>query len=456
MARELAPVAQVHFISSSSGSVEATRYSSDVNGLRKLTLIGLLIVGLFFGTLIAWVTLAELSSAAIAPGVVRVSTNLKTIQHLERGLVDQIHVREGDEVEANQTLLRLDGTDTLSKLELLRWQKYSAMALIARLSAERDGLDVIDIPEELRLMEDSSKREELIRVQQDIFSARHRSLATKEDIIFQRIDQYESEVKGLKAQLGATNLQLRLYSRELKDMQRLLERQLIPVSKPLEIEHRIAQVKGQRGNIQADIARAGQRIAEARLEAIDLHETMGEQAALQLREARHQLNEAEEKIPALEDAARRLDIRAPIDGTVVNMQVHTVGGVVGPGDALMEIVPKNDVLVVEAKINPIDIDVVRPGLLANVTLTAHNRRSNEPIQARVLWVSADLLSDSRTGQSYFLARLELVEPQESIESEKSLSPGMLAEVTILTGKNTYLEFLWKPIRRNLSRAFRDG
>ncbi len=456
MARDIARVKPAHFVAMSFDETATTDATDSVKGLRALTLVGLAIVGLFFGTLIGWVTLAELSSAAIAPGVVKVSSRLKTIQHLDRGLVEQIFVQDGDEVASNQLLLRLDGTETQSKLELLRWQKYSALALIARLSAERDGLSAIEIPQELRSAGGEAKKEELIRVQQDIFAARLRSVTTKDSIISQRIDQYQSEVKGLEAQLAAINLQLKLFNRELKDMKLLLERKLIPVSKPLELEHSIARIKGERGNLLAEIARVGQRIAQARLESIDLHESMAEEAVVQLREANRQLNEAQEKIPALEDMSRRLDVRAPIDGTIVNMQVHTIGGVIGPGDALMEIVPKNDVLVIEAKISPIDIDVVQPGLLANVTLTAHNRRSNKPLQARVLWVSADLLTEPRTGQSYFLARLELMEPSPSAHEDKPLSPGMLAEVTILTGQNTYLEFLWKPIKRNLSRAFRDG
>lgn len=455
MHREIATVKPEHFLKSSNTELNTSNVNR-VNGLRSLTITGTTIVFVFFGALLAWVTFAELSSAAIAPGVVKVSSSLKTIQHLEQGLVKRILVQDGDEVTANQVLLELDGTEIQSKLDLLRWQKFSALALIARLSAERDGRRAVKFPQELSLPAIDSRNEELIKVQQDIFEARRRSLETRDSIITQRITQYRSEVKGLEAQLTAINLQLKLSNRQLKDMQRLLERQLIPVTKPLELEHEIAKIKGERGHIQAQIARVGQRIAEARLEVVALHENMSEEAVLELRDANRSLNDAREKLLALEEVSRRLDVRSPIDGTIVNMQVHTVGGVVSPGETLMEVVPKNDVLVIEAKINPIDVDVVHPGLLANVALTALNRRSNVPLEARVQWVSADLISEPSTGQSYFLARLELTEASRSTHGNKPLSPGMLAEVTILTGQNTYLEFLWEPIKRNLSRAFRDG
>ncbi len=455
MRKDIVTVRPTHFIASALGD-SSSGNTSQVNGLRSLTIIGVTIASLFFGILLAWVTMAELSSAAIAPGVVKVSSSLKTIQHLDQGLVKRILVQNGDEVAANQVLLKLDGTEIQSKLELLRWQRLSALALIARLSAERDGRSAIEFPKELSIPAIDNKNADLMQVQQDIFDARRRSLETKDEIISQRVTQYHSEIDGLKAQLTAINLQLRLSKRQLDDMKRLLERKLIPVTKPLELEHDIAKTRGERGRIRAQIARVGQRIGEARLEIVALHESVREEAVVALREANRLLNEAREKLPALEQVARRLSIRSPIDGTIVNMQVHTIGGVVSPGDTLMEVVPKNDVLVIEARINPIDVDVVRPGLLANVALTALNRRSNVPLEARVQWVSADLISEPSTGQNYFLARLELTEAAKSSHGDKPLSPGMLAEVTILTGQNTYLEFLWEPIRRNLSRAFRDG
>ncbi|MDJ0741337.1 MAG: HlyD family type I secretion periplasmic adaptor subunit [Gammaproteobacteria bacterium] len=457
MAKEIIPAGPAHFDVQPADEVTDLRYSrSRVTGLRTLTVIGLLIAGLFFGALISWISLAELSSAAIAPGVVKVASNLKTIQHLERGIVKELLVQDGDEVAANQVLLRLDGTETQSKLKLLQHQKYSALALIARLSAERDGLGAVQLPERLDSLWEGAERDELFRVQQDIFDARRNSVATKKRIVAQRIGQYEKEIEGLEAQVSADDERLELIGKELADMERLFERKLVPVTRVLELQRNVAKIRGERGSNLAEIARVGQRISEARLEIIELDESRREEAVLQLREARQQLSEAQEKIPALEDASRRLDVRAPIDGTVVNLQVHTIGGVIGPGEPIMEIVPKNDTLVIEAKINPIDIDVIHPGLLANVTLTALNRRSNAPLQARVLWVSADLLSEPQSGQSYFLARLELTDELQSSQPEMPLTPGMLAEVTILTGQNTYLEYLIEPLERNLSRAFRDG
>jgi HlyD family secretion protein len=451
----LATPKPVHFeFENFNGQTDFETVDHTVNGLRKLTIVGATICALFFGSLGTWFYFAELASAAMAPGVVSVASNHKTIQHLEGGIVKRILVSEGDVVATGQKLIELDATQTQAKLESLKTQKLAALALDSRLSAERDGLKKIVLPPELDSMRGDKKVRNLIRIQEDIFKARRRSLSTKRDIIVQRIEQSRNEIQGLRAQVEAQNAQLKLVGRELDGVRKLYEKKLIPVVRLLKLEREVAQIKGQRGRNKAMIARVKQKMAEARLQNLELNETVTKEVVQELRGTNDVLNELNESIPALADELRRLNIVAPIDGTVTGLQIHTVGGVISAGKPIMGIVPKNDSLVIEAKVNPVDIDVVHPGLDAEVRLTAIKRKSSVPFDARVLWVSADRFADPKGEEGYFLARLEITGDVSKALNGVKLYPGMQAEVTILTGKNTFLDFLTIPIKRNLARAFR--
>ena len=457
MTNDIVTTQPPHFVLSPlDGEAEREPSENRVKGLRLLTIAGVSIISLFFGALIGWGYFAELASAAIAPGVVKVASNRKTIQHLEGGIVERILVRDGDRVVAGQLLVQLGGAKSSGKLELLRGQRLAALALISRLTAERDTLDRIEFPPALSSLRGDRKIDNLMRIQRDIFAARRKSVSTRAKIISQRTIQFEKEIEGLEAQISANDTQLRLVGEELRGVKILFDKKLIPVSRLLKLQRDAAKIEGERGRGQSQIARVNQQIAEARLEILDLHERSGKEAVQELDRATTQLNEAVERIPALEDILQRLKIRAPIDGTIVQMEVHTVGGVIGAGDPLMHIVPKDDTLVIEAKINPNDIDVVHPGLMATVRLSALNRKSSTPFKARVQWVSADRLTDESTGLSYFLARLEIADDLEIIQRDAPLYPGMAAEVMIMTGQDSVLDLVARPFKRNLARAFRDG
>jgi HlyD family type I secretion membrane fusion protein len=457
MAKDIAPIRPTHFVLPAFGmQTDFETVNDRVDGLRKLTIIGFSITSVFFAGLLGWAYNAELASAAMAPGVVKVASDRKTIQHLEGGIVKQILVRNGDRVAAGQTLIRLDGTKTRSTLEQLRGQKLAALALIARLSAERDDVDRVVFTSELLSHRGDPKVESLLRVQRDIFEARRTSVKTKSKIIAQRINQFKKEIEGLQAQILSDSTQLGLISREMRGVKKLYEKKLIPIVRLLSLQRDLAKIKGARAGRQSQIARVKQKIAESQLMVVDLHESRRKEAVQELRAANAQLNEAVEQIPVLDDRLRRLDVRAPIDGNVVEMQLHTKDGVIRPGDTIMQIVPEGDVLVIEAKVSPTDIDVVHPGLKAQVRLSALSRRKYPPLEARVLWVSADQATAGPETAPHYLIRLEILDSPSKKQYGDKLYPGMLSSVTILTEQETLLQILLDPLKRIQWRALREG
>ncbi len=417
--------------------------------------IGLATIAVFFGAIGGWAALAPLESAAIAPGVVSVDTNRKTVQHLEGGIVGEIRIRDGDRVGAGQVLLRLDDTQPRATLDLLRGRQVAASALEARLIAERDGLEKITFPDWLVKERENPKSREIIDGQVNIFESRRKAVVGKTSILKQGIAQYSEEIIGLRGQIKSEDRQLELITDELKGLRYLFEKGFAKKPRILALEREAARIKGSRSQNIARIARAEQSIAETRLRINELRTEMINEAVAQLRDVQSELFDLAERVKAAEDVFRRTEIRAPLDGTVVDLQVHTLGGVIAPGERLLDIVPSGDRLVIEARVDPADIDVVHPGLRAEVRLTAFNRRSLVPIEGTVTSVSADSLVDERSGTSYYLARVELAEDFAQALGDVSLYPGMPVEVMIVTGARTALDYFMRPISRSLNRAFRE-
>ena len=417
--------------------------------------MGVAIVAVFFGGLGTWAALAPLDSAAIAPGTVKVDSNRKTIKHLEGGIVGEILVRDGDVVEAGQQLIRLDETRSLATLDLMKGKRIAAAALEARLKAERDGLPAIAFPKWLLDNRSYPTVAETLEGQVNIFRARRQAIEGKTAIQEQRIAQLAEEIKGLRGQIRAEDTQLDLIRTEATDLKILVDKGFARRPRLLALQRQQAEIEGSRSRNWAAIARAQQSIGETRIQISDLRTQMLNDVVLQLRETQAELFDLAERIRAAEDVLQRIDIRAPLAGTIVGLQVHTPGGVIGPGEPLMEIVPSGDRLVVEAQVDPNDIDVVHPGLAAQVRLSAFSTRSTVPIEGRVTSVSADRLADQRTGQPYYLVRIDLTGDVAKELDGAKLYPGMPAEVMIATGARTALEYIFKPISSSLNRAFRQ-
>lgn len=418
--------------------------------------VGIGIILLFFGSFLGWAIFAPLESAAIAPGEVSVDTKSKTIQHLEGGIIGKILVRDGDRVKPGQVLIHLDETQPLANKALMRGRLDASRALDARLRSERDKLTEVVFPQELekRRSSDPGVRD-IVESQERIFRSRKEAIAGQRAVLSQRIVQLEEEINGLTGQVQAQDEHIAISRREIQALRDLVAKGLSGNQRMLELQRELAEIKGERAKNQSSIARVGQKIVETKLEIINLDTSRMNDVVQELREVQTELYDQREQIRAAEDVLKRTDIVAPLAGTVVGLNVHTVGGVIAPGEALMDIVPTGERLIIEARVNPTDIDVVEPELPAHVRFTAFSRRTTKPVEGKVVTVSADSLSDESTGEVFYMARIELPpDLQEALEG-KSLYPGMPAEVMILTGARTPLDYFLQPITRSFSRAFRE-
>ena len=435
--------------------VDQTSTETLIGSLRPVMLFGTLVIIVFFGGLGGWASIAPLESAAIAPGVLSVESNRKTIQHFEGGIVAEILVRDGDRVDAGQALVRLDETQARSMLGQLRSRYHAALALEARLVAERDRLDHIVFGDTLLQLHTDPKVSDSMLGETNIFNARRDSLVGQAGILRQRISQFQKEIDGLRGQIESESRQLELLSKEVVGLEDLVEKKLSGMQRLLALQRDAAEVAGQRSRHLSAIAQVEQNIAEERLKILELDTQRTNEVVEQLRETETLLFDLSERMSAAEHVLGRTRIDSPLAGIVVDLQVHTVGGVVSPGAALMDIVPIGEKLIIEAQVNPADIDSVHPGLTAQVVLTAFNRRNVAPLEGTVVFVSADRLTDERSVQPYFLARISLPEDPLPAHQELELYPGMQAEVMIVTGERTALEYLVRPVTRSFGRALRE-
>jgi HlyD family type I secretion membrane fusion protein len=378
------------------------------------------------------------------------------VQHLEGGIAAEILVRDGDRVEQGQVILRLDETQPDATVDLLRKRHDVAEALFARLSAQRDDTAQIEFPQELAARYTDPDVRDIITSQTNIFRARRKTLDGQVAILNQRVAQLLEEIIGLEGEIAAEDRQLALLAEEVADLEQLWERRLIPKSRLLERKSRGAEIEGRRSQNVAGIVRARQGIGETRLRMTELTTTMVNEAVDQLGRVQGELLDLNERLRAAEDVAKRTEIVGPQAGTIVGLRVHTTDGVVSPGQALLDIVPSGGRLIVEAQVDPQDIDIVHKGLDAHVCFTSFSQRNAVPIAGRVISVSADRLTDERSGFSYYLAKIELTEdPRENFNGAE-LYPGMPAEVMIVTGSRTALDYLLRPITSSLRRSMKES
>ncbi|MCD6034595.1 MAG: prsE [Rickettsiales bacterium] len=417
---------------------------------------GMWICIIFFGVFGLWAALAPLDSAAIAIGTVVVDSNKKTIQHLEGGIVSEIMVRAGDEVEAGQPLIRMDETMAQARLGLLKTQIDSTEAAEARLLAERDTLNVITFPEKLLKRSAEPEIAGILDGERRLFETRKKSVAGRLDVLAQRVHQFKDEIQGLQAQKTSTQEQLALTQEETKVVKELLAKGNAQRPRLLALQRKVAELEGQQGEYIALMAKAEQSITEAELEMINLKNTRLNEVVEELQKTQARLSDLRERINASQDVLQRVIVTAPQAGTVTDLKVHTVGGVIQPGAAIMSIIPKNDKLVVEAKIPVTDIDVVHPGLMARVMLTAYKSRNVPALLGEVTYVSADRVeSDNRYEPPYYTAKISIDKEALAEIHEITLYPGMSANVLIVTGERTFLGYLFSPISDAVNKSFRE-
>lgn len=428
------------------------RFSSRSPFGAGLILTGTGIIAALVGLLTVWLYFAPIESAVIATGVVAVDTNTKTVQHLEGGIVEKIFVREGQQVQAGDVLVKLQSTLPTSTLNEVHAQYYEARAAQARLTAERDGLLEIVLPDDLKSRMDDPAVRDAVLGQKSIFESRRTLITQRLSILERTVSGVVIEISGLDGQIVSSMKKLSLIDEELVAAQSLLMKGLTNKPRVLALQREIAEIEGSIGSFRAAIGVARQRIEEAQLRGAELKAASATEVVKGLEEATSNAYEMSQKLAAAEDILRRTEIRSPIDGIVVGIKVHTQGGVVAAGQPLLDVVPTNEKLVIQASIDALDIDQVRPGLPANIGLWAVNRRSRTAIEGHLQTVSADRFVDPKNGFSYYLARVELSSDSPGLKSV-TLQPGMSADVAIRTGARTPWEYFIAPIARNFNKAF---
>ena len=402
-----------------------------------------------------WSAFASLESAAIASGIVESELSRKTIQHLEGGIVRQILVADGDAVRTGQILIALDDTRIRAEVQSLQGQLWDATAREARLQAEQQGQEQLLFsarPETEPKW--SALAATILKAQQGIFEARRQVFQSQVAVIGEKRLQVEKEIVGLKAQEVAVGQRVGIAREELDMVATLVAKGLERRPRLLTLEREVADLQGRRGEIAAHISRAEQVINESQATILKLESDRQHEVAQALREAQNQLFQLRERLRSAEDQLARTEVKAPEDGVVTELRIHTPGGVIGAGAALMDLVPRQDRLIVTARVKPEDIDVVHPGLNADVHLLPYNQRRAPRLSGTVTHVSADRLVDKRTEQPYYATKIR-VQDSRMAANDIRIIPGMPAQVFITTGRGTVALYALRPLLDSFHSAFSE-
>lgn len=423
---------------------------------RRQRLVGWMIVLAAFGGGGAWAALAPLASAAIAPAVVGPEGKRKTIQHLEGGIIRTIDVREGSLVRAGDPLVTLEDVRARTEHNVLRDQHRTLRATVARLEAEQAERPELVLPAELVARFDEPAIHNLVSTQQALFAAGRAERDGRRRITGQRIAQLQAENASLERQITSLGIQAELILDEIKGVRSLLRKGLERRPRLLALQRSEADISGQVEALRGKIAGNEQAIAQAELEQLTAEQQDRLAINAELDEARIRLDEVRNRLPSSRDALARTVVRAPTDGEIVDLKATTLGGVLAPGEPILDLVPSRVELLVEARLQPRDAKDVRRGLPARVVLTAYPQRDLPIIHGLVREISADRLTDERTGEPYFSAQVAVDEAQlVGLDDAVALMSGMPAEVMIVTGERSFLDYLLRPLYDTVRKAFRE-
>jgi HlyD family secretion protein len=423
--------------------------------IRRHLAIGVAAIILLVGGGGSWATMTELAGAVIAPSLLVVDSNVKKVQHPTGGVVSELRVRNGEQVKAGQIVLRLDETQTRANLAIVTKSLDELAARQARDEAERDGDDKVVFPADLLARMKDSDATHAVTGEQKLFEIRRSAREGQKAQLNQRIAQLQEQIQGVNDQIVAKKRELELIQQELKGVHELWQKSLVPITRVTALERDAARLEGERGSLVSTVAQAKGKITETDLQIIQVDQDMRTEIGKELADIRGKTAELMEKKVAAEDQLKRVDIRAPQDGVVHELAVHTVGGVIGEGETIMLIVPKDEALMVEVKIAPHDIDQVHLGQKAVLRFSAFNQRTTPELDGEVTRVSADISQDQKTGTSYFTARIGVAEEQIARLNGLKLVPGMPVETFIQTNPRTVVTYLVKPLHDQITRAFRE-
>ena len=421
---------------------------------RMPMLVGLITSVVFVGGFALWSVLAPLAEASIAPGVIRVEGTRRTISHLEGGIVREILVRDGSKVKSGDVMMRLDMIQADSSLETQRAQRWALLAQDARLNAEIAQKREISYPADL-LASTDPRAIEAVAGQRALFIARQASINSQLQVLEARVDQQTAVIAGARGQLSATQRQLVLIRQEEAMRRGLVQQGLARLPDLLAVQRSLAGLEGSLVDLTGQIDRAQASIAEARKQMQQVVDQRLQEAGTDLRDVRGKLSETEERLRAASDIVTRRDIMAPEDGTIVNLRQFTLGGVIKPGDPIMDLVPDGDRLVAEVNVQPNDIDTVYPGLVAEIRLPAFKQRLVPYLHGHVTWVAADVTTNEQSRQQYYRAFIAVDPDQLAALPNVFLTPGMPVEGHIKIGERSFFRYITQPIRDSFTRSFRE-
>jgi len=409
--------------------------------------LGILVMG-------GWLVAAPLSGAVIAAGFVKVDMNRKVVQHQEGGIVKQILVRDGERVKSGQILVVIEDVKLDATLDLLRTQHDGERAKAARLEAERAILPEVKFPADLSARS-GEKVVEFLQRERTLFRARREALDTQVALLKKQIQQTTVEARALSDQIAAEERALKLQKDELKLNEGLAAKGFVPQTRMMQLERGVAEYEARWGEHRAELAKTQQRASELELRVLAQRNAYVQSAADELKEASTRIFDLEERLRPSKDASERQRIPSPISGEVVGLRVFSQGAVVGPREVLMEIVPEDKTLIVEARIRPEDINHVRAGSEAEVRLTAYQQRTTPLVAGKVLYVSADRMVEQQSGAAYYIAHIDVTASALSDAGNLKMQAGMPAEVYIRTDSRTALDYLLAPVTAYLRRGMRE-
>ena len=421
--------------------------------LKRRLSLGLGLVALLGVTVAGWAANATLTGAVIAPGLVVIDSSVKKIQHQSGGIVGAILVKTGDSVQAGDVVLKLDETQARANYGIITSQIVQLTGRKARLLAERDSAPAISFSDAF-LASDPEART-VAEGETKLFTKRRAALDGQKSQLNERVGQLRREIEGLSAQASAKDQEIRLMREELDRVQLMRKKELVPVQRLLSTQRDLTRLEGERGVLTAQIAKAQGSISETELQMFGLEQTTQSDANKELREIEARIAELAERRTAAEDLLKRVDLRAPQSGIVHELAVHTVGGVIAPGETIMSIVPKDDDFAIEVKIAPIDIDQVAIGQPVTLRFSAFNQTETPELKGRIIQRAEELTKEPQSGNAYYVARVRVIDEDKAKAAKLKLVSGMPVEGFVETSKRTALSFLMKPVTDQFNRAFRE-
>jgi HlyD family secretion protein len=428
--------------------------SHDV-ALQSLWRRGLALIAVFAGAAAFWSIATTMSSAVIAPGQFVVDGSVKKVQHPTGGVVGQLLVREGDQVAEGDLLMRLDETVTRANLQVIVRQLDELAARRARLEAERDGNDAIDMAPELTSRLSDPEVARTIAAEQKLFHARRAAREGQRGQLMKRIAQLQNEIQGLQSQLGANAREAHIIADDLKGVRDLFAKNLTPIMRLNGLERQAVNLTGQKGQFTSSIAQLEGKIAEIELQIIQIGEDLRAETQKELREVQGKAGELAERRIAAEDQLKRVELRAPSSGTVHQLAAHTVGGVIVPAEPAMLIVPNKEELIVEAKVKPQDRDQLQHRQKAVVRVQSSNQRNTPELNGILTRIAADVARDPGTSAPFYTVWITVSKDELARVGSAGITVGMQADVFIEVGSRSPLNYLLRPLTDQASRAFKE-